>query len=226
MSRYKYILLDADNTLYDFDLAEHDALHATMAEFGVSLSEEEHSVYHGINDNLWKMLERGETTREELKTRRFDEFAEYLGMKDRLNAEELAKGYVVNLAKQCQLIDGAEALCRELSKKYRLSLITNGLTNTQRSRISLSPLPKYFTDIFISEEMGCAKPSVEFFDCVRKTIGDDDLSAYLVIGDSLSSDIQGAVNFGCDSVWISRDGKSDPRPTYTVTELSEIYGII
>lgn len=226
MGKYKYILFDADNTLYDFDLAEHDALSATMGSFGVSLSEVEHAVYHDINDNLWKMLERGETTRDELKTRRFKEFSDYLGRSVTATPEDMAKEYVNNLAKQCQLIPGAEQLCRDLHGKYRLSLVTNGLTYVQRSRISLSPISQYFDDVFISEEMGVAKPDVTFFEKVRDAIGDGDVSAYLVIGDSLSSDIQGAVNFGCDSIWINRHGNSDLRPTYTVTELSEIYNII
>lgn len=226
MSKYKYILFDADNTLYDFDRAEYDALGATMSAFGITIDEKDHAVYHEINDNLWKMLEKGQTTRDELKIRRFRAFSDYLKHSPSVSAEEMAKEYMGNLAKQCQLIPDAEKLCHDLHGNYRLSLITNGLTFVQRSRIALSPISKYFDDVFISEEMGVAKPDVNFFIKVRDAIGDTDLSTYLVIGDSLSSDIQGAVNFGCDSIWISRHGNSDPRPTYTVTELSEIYKII
>lgn len=226
MKKYKYILSDADNTLFDFDLAEHEALSETMKKFGVCLSETEHAAYHEINDGLWKKLERGEITREKLKIVRFSEFSDFLGRGIEASPEELAQEYVKNLALQSQLVPGALEFCRNTSAKYPLYLITNGITHVQRSRLAGSPIADYFTGVFISEEMGCAKPDVTFFKKVQESIGDVDLSSYLVIGDSLSSDIQGAVNFGCDSVWISKSGKSDPRPTYTVKELSEISEII
>ena len=74
--------------------------------------------------------------------------------------------------------------------------------------------------------MGCSKPALSFFTQVAETVGDSDAWNYIVVGDSLSSDIQGAVNFGSDSVWINRTGANDPRPTYTVTDLTDILGIL
>lgn len=223
--KYKYILFDADNTLFDFNLAEREAVFATFAEIGIELTAEQIEVYHGINDALWKKLERGETTRDKLKVQRFAEFVDYLGASE-CDPSGLAGRYVFNLAEQSPLIDGAYELCEELSKKYPLYIITNGITFVQRTRFAKSPIRVFFKGIFISEEMGTTKPEAAYFETVAQAVGESDPSQYLVIGDSLSSDISGAVNFGCDSIWISPDGAEDSRPTYTVRELAQIRNIL
>lgn len=222
---YKYILFDADNTLFDFNLAEKTAVSDTFAESGIVLSEEQSAVYHDINDALWKKLERGETTRERLKVQRFSEFIGYLGA-TQCDPEEIAGRYVMNLAEQSFLVDGAYELCSELSEKYPLYIITNGITYVQRTRFAKSPLPAFFRDIFISEEMGATKPEKAYFEMVTRAVGEAEPSKYLVIGDSLTSDISGAVNFGCDSIWISPTGAVDERPAYTVRELAQIRDIL
>lgn len=223
---YKYILFDADNTLFDFDRSEYEALDLVMREYGIEIDEKQHEVYHEINDRLWKMLEVGEIEREKLKTERFVRFFEYLGIEMPDTAENVAHNYVEKLSLQNFLLPGAEEVCRELSPRYKLYLITNGLTFVQKRRISNSPLKKYFTDFFISEEVGYAKPEKAFFEYVSDSIGDSDKSDYIVVGDSLTSDIQGAVNFGVDSVWICPGGLKDDRPTYTVNTVSDILKIL
>ena len=87
-----------------------------------------------------------------------------------------------------------------------------------------TPLEKYIKHSFISQEMGCAKPSPVFFEKVIEYIGDSDKSNYLVIGDSLTSDISGARNFGIDSVFLSE--KESDMPTYRINNLYELYSIL
>lgn len=225
MKEYKYLLFDADNTIFDFNCSEQEALYLTFSSYGIELTDEEHDVYHDINDTLWKQLEKGEVTRDKLKIMRFSQFIEYLGRED-LVPEEISSLYVEMLSRQSFLIDGALDVCRELSGSYPLYLITNGITSVQVRRFDSSPVKAYFKKIFISEEMGVAKPSPEYFLKVADEIGDTDRSHYLVIGDSLSSDIKGAVNFGCDSVWVAPKGSVSDLPTYTVNSLSNIFDIL
>ena len=225
MNEYKYLLFDADNTIFDFNRSEREALALTFSSFGIELNDKQHTVYHDINDALWKKLEKCEVTRERLKILRFAQFTEYLG-REELMPEEIASVYVDMLSRQSFLIDGALEVCRELSESFPLYLITNGITSVQRRRFGASPVKAYFKDIFISEEMGVAKPALEYFLKVSDLIGDSDRSHYLVIGDSLSSDIKGAVNFGCDSVWIAPEGSVSDLPTYTVNSLSKIRDIL
>jgi 2-haloacid dehalogenase len=82
---------------------------------------------------------------------------------------------------------------------------------------------------FISEEMGCAKPEKRFFDLVAAAIPDFDPASAIVIGDSLSSDIQGGINAGLDTCWYNPHGKPAPpnmNITHTVTDLKDILPIL
>lgn len=219
MKKYEYLLFDADNTLLDFDLAEKTAFAEMCDECKVEYSDELYSRYHGINKGLWRMIEQGTITREELKFRRY-----YDLVGDADVASEMASCYERRLGFQSFLLDGAIELCRELKHEYRLFIVTNGLASIQRSRLGASELPELFEKVYISEEVGFSKPDKRFFDAVISDIGDSDRTRYLVIGDSLTSDIAGAEASGLDSCWYS-PMESIPekcRPTYTVDRLGKL----
>ncbi len=226
MNNYRYLLFDADETLFDFKKAEYEAFHLTCDKVCVPFSDELYAVYSKINDDLWKLLEKGGTTLPELKLKRFCQFLAYLNLPETEIAEKaplMRDEYVENLADQSFLMEGAVEVCRELSKRYTLYIITNGISRIQRKRFAASPIAEYITDLFISEEIGAAKPSPEYFDYVTTKIGENDRTKYLVIGDSLSSDMKGAVNYGIDSCFMNPKGVSTELPvTYTVKKLSEL----
>lgn len=222
---YKYLLFDADNTLLDFDAAEKCAAWETLNEFPIGCNDKIYSRYHDINDEEWKRLERKETTREILRVERFRRLYDEFGFSGEEYALKTADEYVVNLSRQSQLMPDAETVLEKLSKKYGIYIITNGITEVQKRRMSKTPLEKYILHSFISQEMNCAKPSSVFFDNVVSYIGDTDRSHYLVIGDSLTSDIAGAVNAGMDSVWLCSGNNSD-KATYTINKLTDLFDII
>ncbi len=221
---YKYLLFDADNTLLDFDKAEEEALRETLSLSPLGFTEEIHRRYHIINDIEWKKLERGETTRDRLRVERFSKLYSEFGIDGEKYGNRTADIYTDKLSCQGQLIDHATEVIKTLSEKYDCYIVTNGITDVQRSRLSRTDLLPYIRYTFISQEMGCEKPSPVVFEKILKYIGDSDKSKYLVIGDSLSSDITGAVAAGIDSVWIS-DGESD-LPTYRIGKLTELYSIL
>jgi YjjG family noncanonical pyrimidine nucleotidase len=226
MKQYSYLLFDADETLFDFKKAEYEAFHLTCDKVEVPFSDELYAVYSKINDDLWKLLEKGGTTLAELKLERFRQFLVYLGLPEGEVTEKaplMRDNYVEFLADQSFLMEGAVEVCRALSEKYTLYIITNGISRIQRKRFNASPLMEYITDLFISEEIGVAKPSSEYFDYVTAKIGESDRSKYLVIGDSLTSDMKGAVNYGVDSCFVNPKGVSTSLPvTYTVKKLTEL----
>ena len=229
MSKYKYLLFDADNTLFDFSQAEYNSFKNTCAAFGVSFSEELYKAYSAIHDGLWKQLERGEIKLEFLKLERFrrllTEHLGYASSKETLDkADKWRAEYMENLSHQSCLIDGAEEICALLSKKYTMYITTNGVAQIQKSRFVLSPIYKFFSGMFISEEIGAAKPSCEYFRSVLDKIGDKNKADYLVIGDSLTSDCDGAINFGLDICFYNPHGKpTDGRNvTYNISKLSSL----
>ena len=127
------------------------------------------------------------------------------------------------------MIDGALELCQRLHGKFKMYIVTNGQKEIQKSRLFPSPLFKYFDECFISEDVGYEKPSVKYFDAVIKNIPDYDPQKAIIIGDSLTSDMQGGINIGIDTCWYNPHGKSAPegmKLTYIVSNYEEMESVL
>ena len=228
MSRYTTLLLDADGTLLDFNAAERQALINLYSKNNIEVTEENLAAYSRINLMMWKLLEKGEISKQQLISERFSILFKELGL-NRNDGEELSLKYGLELQKQCQLISGALGTVIELSKQYELVIITNGNASTQHDRLRDSGLIPYMKHVFISDEMGVQKPRKEFFEEVMKVIDEKNPARLLVVGDSLSSDIQGANNAGLDSCWINPEHVQAPKensPTYIIENINEIFSVL
>ena len=226
MIKYKYILFDADNTLFDFDKCEEAAFKNALISSDVDYSDEIYSSYHVINEGLWKKLEIGLVDRESLKTERFRLTFEKHGLNN-VDYKSVAEIYETDLGKQCYEIDGAFELVERLSKNYDIYIVTNGLTSVQKSRFSLSRITQFVKRVFVSEEVGYSKPDKLYFERVLGFIGAD-RSECIVIGDSLSSDIDGAINSGIDCIWYNRK-HLDPagrKPDYEIDSIEAVERIL
>lgn len=228
MNKYTTILFDADDTLFDFKRSEHEAVKDVLSLVGLPETDEIIEKYSEINKGYWKMLERGEITKKDLFIARWKSFLDFYGLTN-VDAEKIAKHYLLSLSQKCYLLDGAEELCKNLYGKFKLYIVTNGYAIVQHGRFDKSPIRKYFKDMFISEEMGAEKPSTEYFDEVFSKIPDFDKSKAIIIGDSLSSDIKGGINAEIDTCWYNPKMSHAPEDlsiTYTVSKLSEIEDIV
>lgn len=229
--RYPILLLDADGTLYDFEASQAHALERAYhgAGFANSLpySPEILDCYSRINQSWWRRLERGECTKEELQLGRFREFFAALGLS--FDPAEFNRMYMEELGNGTYLLPHAEEVCRELAKTCTLYIVTNGVSRTQRRRIGGSALNGLFREIFVSEDAGVPKPEIGYFEYVFSRLGEVDHRNILLIGDSLSSDMQGAENAGLDSCWLNPKGAPLPeRPhiTFTIRDLRELPAIV
>ncbi len=193
--KFTTVLMDADNTIFDFPLCEYNALKNTLINSGLEFNDYIYNSFSVINDRLWKKLEQNKTTRSELKIQRFRELTEkcFHGFG---NATELAKEYVLQLSMQGILIDGAYDALEELSGLFDIYIITNGLKLVQRGRFARTSITRFIRKIYISEEIGYQKPMKVFFDYVLSDIPEKDKDKILVVGDSLTSDMQGGRNSG------------------------------
>ena len=225
--KYKYILCDADDTLLDFAAAERQAFKETCMAFDVCDSDDIYARYHEINDSHWKKLELGLTTRDRLLVERYIELFTETGLLPVSNAQEFSRIYLGNISHQRQLLPGVTETLEKLSFDYEIYIITNGTAQAQHGRLDGSPVMNHVKRHFISEEIGAAKPSADFFRFVIENIGDPDLGSYLVVGDSPTSDIKGALNFGLDSCLVT-NGKEYKNygQTYTIGCISEIFEIL
>lgn len=219
--KYDIIIFDADETLFDFKKSERDAFKNTMLEFNINYNENYHlKIYKDINTAIWKELEDGLITQKKLKVERFKRLS------DALNAGfdevEFSKSYMKHLSYASFLYDDSLALIESLSKDYRLSIITNGLKDVQNNRIRKSIIGKYFEDIVISEEVEVSKPDPKIFEHALNNLNYTNKNKVLMVGDSLTSDIQGGINFGIDTCWFNPNkivNGTEINPTYEISNL-------
>lgn len=224
--KYTTILFDADETLLDFRRSEREAVAEAFACLGVAVDNDMLDEYSRINAALWKKLERKEIEKSVLLYKRFEIFFDKYGF--RADAKAMAKEYLRTLSQRAYLLNGAEKLCERLSGKARMYIVTNGVRANQESRLSKCGLLKYFDGVFISEATGFEKPQVEFFEYVAERIPDFSKDRAIIVGDSLSSDIKGGINFGIDTCWYAPSGADAPEDikdsiTYTVRDFDGIY---
>ena len=224
---YPYLLFDADNTLFDFDQAERNAHLLLCRAHGLAFSEEGYQLYHKCNADLWRDFDRGLCTKEYLLVERFRRYLAITG--ERADPEALNRDHLRALGEGAMLLPGAEELCRVLSKDHRLYLLTNAVASVQKTRFTNSAIAPYFQGVFISEEVGAGKPDPAYFDYVFHAVPGLARDNALVIGDSLTSDIQGANNAGLPCCWFNPKGQPRPqglRIDYEIRALEELYAIV
>ena len=224
---YPYLLFDADNTLFDFDQAERNAHLLLCRAHGLAFSEEGYQLYHKCNAELWRDFDRGLCTKEYLLVERFRRYLAITG--ERADPEALNRDHLRALGEGAMLLPGAEELCRVLSRDHRLYLLTNAVASVQKTRFANSAIAPYFQGAFISEEVGVGKPDPAYFDYVFHAVPGLARDNALVIGDSLTSDIQGANNAGLPCCWFNPKGQPRPqglRIDYEIRALEELYAIV
>jgi 2-haloacid dehalogenase len=226
--KYAIILFDADETLFDFKKSERDAFKNTMFEFNIDYDENHHlKIYHDINAAIWKEFEEGLITQQKLKVERFKRLSHSL--KIRFDEIQFAKSYMNHLANASFLYEDSINLVESLHKDFRLSIVTNGLKDVQDNRIRKSIIAKYFDDIVVSEEVMVSKPDPKIFEHALKNINHTDKGNVLIVGDSLTSDIQGGINFGIDTCWFNPNkiiNKTGIKPTYEISNLMDLKDIV
>lgn len=207
---YNILLFDADNTLFDFDKSEKLAFFETLPLFGITPTEHNYSIYTRCNKQNWEALERGLIEKPRLLVKRFEDFLTEIE-KPIDCAEQMHLKYTKLLSTKSILFEGALEMIKKLHKNgKRLFIITNGVTAVQEGRLYPSPIYPFIERVFISESMGVSKPQKLFFDLIEKQIPNFKRDECVVIGDSLTSDIQGANNAGLDCIWFNLEKKNAP----------------
>lgn len=224
---FEFLLLDLDDTILDFQKAEHVALSKTLTSFGLDPSEEVLKRYNKINRAHWEALERKELTRDQVLLGRFQVlFREFQVDAD---PERIARTYEHNLGIGHWFLPGAEEAVERLSKKYKLYLASNGTASVQKGRMTSANLYRFFEKVFVSQEIGANKPAIEYFERCFAQIPDFDKSKAIIVGDSLTSDILGGQNAGIATCWVNPHHKERPadiRVDYEIEALSQLEALL
>lgn len=218
--KYKWLIFDADNTLFDYDIAEKYALTKTLDDFDINYPENSIiDTYHKINHKLWMQFETGEIkSQAEIKHKRTQQLFDVLNVKS--DIDQFANDYLYNLSQNDQLLDNALKIIQTLSNTHQMIIMTNGMTMVQKPRFNNSIIRKYFQHIVISEEIKHSKPSTKIFEHAFKLMDQPNKKDVIMIGDNLGSDIQGGINYGIDTVWYNPNKHStDHKATYEISDL-------
>lgn len=226
MNNYKFLLFDLDNTLLDFNESERQAICQVLDKYNIP--KEFAITFSKINDKLWKILEKGEISREQLKIKRFELLLAQVNRTE-IDHKAISDEYFELISNVSIPYDFSYEIlqkCRVLD--YKIVIVTNGSTYPQEKRINSSGLKNLFDYVFISEKIGASKPSKSFYEYVLSVINAK-ANQCLIIGDSLTSDILGGVNSGIDTCWYNPNKIKNTNmiiPTYTVNDLNQIFSIL
>lgn len=151
------------------------------------------------------------------------------GVDDHALAAELAEFFAADRRERHVVFPESEFVLSELSKRFRLALITDGAPGIQRAKIRGSRLGRFFGTILVSGEVGFGKPTPEIF-----TMALDRLDAApaesVMVGDSLPRDVGGARAVGIRTVWVNRKNRSaaahHPKPDLHVADLRTLPALL
>lgn len=251
MTQYKALFLDWDDTIGSFHGAAKKALQAIYDKYEFNRwypsFDDFHSFYFAHNLELWARYGRDEVSKDFLQ---YDRFAYPLVQKGVLPQvqldEHLTMADAVQVAKMLplprqigddflqwstdffELLPDAERMVRYLASRYPLTIVSNGFIEVQYDKIRRSGLEDCFQHIVLSEEVGVQKPNPKIYEVALQK-GHWRPEEVLMIGDSWTSDIQGAINAGIDQLWIITphlmQDESLPA-TYKVHSLQEVIAML
>lgn len=224
---FDFLFIDLDDTILDFQKAEHVALGKTLEFFGLSPTETVCARYSQINKEHWERLERKALTREQVLVGRFAQLFGEFGIP--VVPEQCARQYESNLSVGHYFLPGAKEALESLSPKYNLYLTSNGTSRVQAGRLKSANIAHYFKGIFISQEIGVNKPDREYFLRCFAKIPEFDPAKAMIVGDSLSSDILGGRNAGIATCWVNsahKPGRVDIPADYEIESLSQLESLL
>lgn len=231
LMKYKHLFFDLDHTLWDFDANAKIALTEMYSFFNLELLqvvpfESFYRQYLHHNQILWDRYHKGFISSEELKWRRMWRTLLEFKIGDEKLAKKISERFLETLPVQKGLFPHTIEILNYLTqKKYQLHLITNGFEKVQWSKLNNSGLNRYFQHVITSEASNSLKPKKEIFDFALKKTGAL-VTNSIMLGDNLDADIQGAINFGMDSVFVNHLKLStEIVPTFTITHLKELENI-
>jgi 2-haloacid dehalogenase len=224
---YDTILFDLDHTLLDSDESERRAYAHTMTSAGLDDPDAHFTTYVAINRAMWRAVELGELQPSEVRHRRFEEFVVTVGLD--ADPESMAVEFVWALGAHGDLYPGVEQLLATCAARASLGLVTNGLSDVQRSRVSRLGIADYFDAIVVSSEVGVTKPRPHIFEIAFEQLGHPPKRSAVMVGDSLTSDIAGGRNYGIDTCWYNPHGnRAEPgsEPTHQAATIDDLADLL
>lgn len=198
----KLVLFDIDNTLVNHTGAQNSAISWINRKFFKEISDndfkEKWLKYSALN---WRLYEKTKLSfREQQEKRVQDVWSEYNLSLDRSKAREVFELYYEKYKKAWSLLPNREKLLKQI--KCNKGVLSNGNRTQQLQKLKQLGIKYFFKEeyIFISEDIGFAKPNMKIFEHVEKKTNLDP-KEILYIGDKLHIDILPAKQRGWNTIW-------------------------
>ncbi|PWS32955.1 YjjG family noncanonical pyrimidine nucleotidase [Pedobacter paludis] len=210
----KHIFFDLDHTIWDFDRNAEETLNELyhtykLHDLGLTSCSDFITTYTENNHQLWADYHLGKITKDFLRAERFSKTFIQLGIQPDAVPHQFEDDYVNISPTKTNLFEGAENVLVYLQQKYTLHIISNGFKETTLTKMDLSGLNPYFTNVIISEDVGVNKPNPLIFEFALDKAKANKAES-IMIGDSLEADIYGALNFGMDAIFFNPTKKEKP----------------
>lgn len=231
---HRNLLFDLDQTLLDFHASERIALKTVMQQNDVVFTQQRYDSFKQINKSLWLDFEKGAISKPELFVTRFRRLFEECGCNTKkIDLVKINSSFIDCMSQNGVMMEGSKDLLKKILENIpdaKIYIITNGVTRNAMGRINSTGLNDYISRVFISDTIGASKPSLDYFNYVKNAVGEPDES-YLVIGDSLTSDMLGAKNANLASCWFMPNGDiqqamKEYKINYKATCFDELYDVI
>lgn len=200
----QFIYFDLDDTLLDHRRAERrgleDVYRAHEVHFQHVTIAAVQDTYHSHSVPLWQQYAQGAIGKHDLQRLRFQNTLDSLGI-NTLEAESLNAFYLGCYSRHWVLTDEARVAFHTLADHFPVGILTNGFSEVQHAKFDRFPELRDRSDVLIiSEETGYMKPHPELFAYAAAAAGVP-AETILYVGDSYTSDVQGALQAGWQSAW-------------------------
>jgi len=231
MNNIKHIFFDLDRTLWDFEENSHQELvllyeKHKLQSLGIPTSDKFITKYKQINEECWALYRVNEISKEDLRSKRFNDTLLFFGIEDFPLSVSLGEDYIKESPYRTILFPNTIEILDYLSQNYQLHMITNGFEEVQHIKLKASNLEKYFKLVITSEQVGVKKPNVEIFDYALAQAGANaEESVY--IGDDFEVDVLGAINAKWSAVYFNPEMDANNHPDApnikNLIELKELF---
>lgn len=220
MSDIEAILFDLDDTLVQYERSPGEVLRRSFDLVGSDplFSVEE---YYARYDEFAAQHD----SMDALRSACFAALAEANGYDRQLGREVAATFSEERDQTRVELLPEVSHVLAELSRAYRLAIVTNGAPDAQRQKIDAVNLQQWVDTVVVAGHDTPPKPDSEPFERALSSL-DATPATTVHVGDSLETDIAGAADAGLDSVWISgSDSAGEQTPTHRIESVGELLSL-
>ncbi len=228
---YQHLFFDLDHTLWDHHRNANETLKDLFVDYDFDqnwefTADQFTATFHQVNFQLWDRYRQGSINQDFIRKERFPKVMAQLGVAKSEVPEGLAEEYLQRCPRKPHLMPYTLEILDYLMERYSMSIITNGFSEIQETKLSCSGLSPYFSTVVTSEVAGKLKPHPQIFNFALSMVRASG-SECIMIGDNPVADIAGARSAGIDQIYYDPANLNEAdRSTFRVDCLTQLKDLL